>query len=306
MAVLVLTILSGCIKRGVTPISTHFNQGVYYYSKGDFDAAISEYRLALEEDVDDHRAQFNLAEALESKATRAERGGEGEPAEELRAEAEEHYLALLASRSGHLRASVNLAARELAQGEAETAERRLLDTIERHPRSALPRVALAAHRLRKGFKDEDAAQVQGAVELLEKALERDPEHPDANVLLGHACASLDRLGGGDPALRDRAREAYERAVDRDGSDVGSMMGLARLERRAGNDDRAVSWLRRALYVHPDLLAAHLMLSELLDARGDLEEATVHLWRGRQLEDPQRRQGLVGQEPSGWRAQHHQG
>ena len=282
-----LLVTSGCFKRGVTPITTHFNQGVYYYSKGDYEAAISEYRLALEEDVDDHRAQFNLAEALESQATRAERRDESERATALRAEAEEHYLALLASRPGHLRASVNLAARELDRGETEAAERRLQDAIERHPRSALPRVALAAHRLREGVRDGDTARVRGAMELLEEALARDPEHPDANVLMGHACSGLDRISGGNPALRVRAREAYERAVDRDGSDIGAMMGLARLERRADNRDRSISWLRRALYVHPDLLAAHLMLSEQLDERGDLEDATAHLWRARQLDDERR-------------------
>ncbi len=279
----VLLATAGCLKRGVTPIRTHFNQGVYHYSHGDYRAAISEYRLAVEEDAGDHRARFNLAEALESRATRVERDerdGDAAGAEALRREAEEHYQGLLAADPHHLRASVNLAARELDRGDNAAAEARLRAAIERHPRSALPRVALAAHRLRQG----EEPTIREAVALLEEAVARDRAHPDANVLLGHACAALDRLGtASDPDLVARARAAYERALDHVPGDVGALMGLARLERRAGQLDRAESLARRALYILPDLLAAHLMLADLLDARGELEEATTHLWRARQLE-----------------------
>ena len=109
---------TACGHRGVTPIRSHFNQGVYHYSKGAYDAAISEYRLALEEDAGDWRARFNLAEALEARATRLELGGEPEEAEALRREAEEHYVRILADDPGNLRASVNLAARERQRGDA--------------------------------------------------------------------------------------------------------------------------------------------------------------------------------------------
>lgn len=273
---------TGCLKRGVTPIRTHFNQGVYHYAQGDYEVAISEYRLALEEDAGDHRAHFNLAEALESQATRVERDGRPEEAEALRREAEEHYRALLAADPGHLRASVNLAARELHLGEEAAAEERLRSTVERHPRSALPRIALAAHR----FRRDDPAAIREAVALLEEAVDRDRTHPDANVLLGHAYAALARHPdtAGDSGLVTHAREAYERTLDHVPSDVGALMGLARLERRAGDPDRAESLARRALYILPDLLEAHLMLADLLETRSELEEATAHLWRARQLED----------------------
>lgn len=70
-----MLVLDGCFKRCVTPIRTHFNKGVYEYSAGDYDAAISEFRLAIEEDPGDRRARFNLAEALEAKAVRQGRRG---------------------------------------------------------------------------------------------------------------------------------------------------------------------------------------------------------------------------------------
>ncbi len=284
--VLLMLFTAGCLKRGVTPIRTHFNQGVYHYSHGDYENAISEYRLAIEENAGDHRANFNLAEALESRATRLERNGHADRAEALRNEAEEHYRALLAADPGHLRASVNLAARELQLGDRAAGEARLRSAIEGHPRSALPRVALAAHRFRTG----DPAATREAVALLEEALDRDRANPDANVMLGHAYAALDRRGA-DPDLAARAREAYGRALDHTPSDVSALLGLARLERRAGEDNRAESLARRALYVRPDLLEAHLMLADLLEGRGELEEATAHLWRARQLEGERRQPRL---------------
>ena len=280
---LLLLVLAACVHRGVTPIRSHFNKGVYHYSEGDYDAAISEYRLALEEDPGDYRARFNLAETLEVQATRRAEVGAAEPAAALRREAEEHYLAILAVDPDHLRASVNLAARELDRGEKEAAEKRLLQAMQRHPRVALPRIALAAHRLRAA----DPAQARSALALLEAALDQDPANVDANMLLGYACTALERLGDPDPSLLDRAREAYRRAIDSDPEDLGAMLALARLERRAGRHEQALPWLRRALYVNPDWLEVHLMLSEVLDLAGDLEAATAHLWRSRLLEDPDR-------------------
>ncbi len=285
LALLLLsTLTAACFKRGVTPIRTHFNKGVYHYSKGDFDSAASEFRMALEENAADRRARFNLAEALEARATRLERAGEPERAEALRSEAEEHYRAILAADPAHLRASVNLAAREFQRGDEAAGEARLRAAIEREPRSALPRVALAAHRLRRG----DPASLRAAVELLEAAVDRDPAHVDANALLGDAYAALAEHAGDDGAdVAARARDAYERALDHHPNDLGALIALARLERRAGRPSDAEALLRRALYVRDDLLEAHLMLSEILAAEGALEAATAHLWRARQLEDPRR-------------------
>ncbi|NJL26640.1 MAG: hypothetical protein HC897_01570, partial [Thermoanaerobaculia bacterium] len=91
-------LLCACVHRGVTPIRSHFNKAVYLYSRGELEAAISEYRLALDEEPDDYRASFNLAEAQEALADRLERGSNAEAAEALRAQAEARYRALLAVR----------------------------------------------------------------------------------------------------------------------------------------------------------------------------------------------------------------
>ncbi len=271
---LAVVLVVACGHRGITPIRTHFNKGVYLYSQGNYDGAVGEYRMALDEDPGDHRARFNLAETLEVKATLLESADALDEAEKLRSEAEEHYRAILAQRPDDLRASVNLAAREMAQGDVDAAETRLHAAMERHPRSPLPRVALAAHRLRQAGDDPDT--IADAVELLEEALGRDRRNVDANMLLGHAYAALDEP--------DEAREAYLRALEHAPSDVATLMALAHLEAQAGHPQQSESWLRRALYVRPDQLEAHLLLSEALDAQGNLEGATFHLWRSRQLED----------------------
>ncbi len=291
LVLIALLVLSGCFHRGVTPIQTHFNQGVYHYSRGDYPKAIGSYRMAVEEDPADWRARFNLAEALESAAQRRERAGEPDAAEELRQEAEEHYLRLLAEEPGHLRATVNLAAREYQRGDRAAAEARLRNAITRHPRSALPRVALAAHRLRQARRvprEDRPLLLREALATLEEAYRREPSNVDANMLLGHACAALARHSSEAESgpLLDRARDAYQRAVEQNEMDVASLLALARLESQAQRLRQAESWLRRALYVNPDLLMANLMMARVLTDLGDLEGATTHLWRSRELEDRQ--------------------
>ncbi|MGE0705687.1 MAG: tetratricopeptide repeat protein, partial [Vicinamibacterales bacterium] len=58
-------LFAGCASKGITPVHTAFNKGVYFQSTGDTDAAIAEYRSALRENPDDYRARFNLAVAIE-------------------------------------------------------------------------------------------------------------------------------------------------------------------------------------------------------------------------------------------------
>jgi tetratricopeptide (TPR) repeat protein len=269
-------------RSGVTPIRAHFNKGVYHYSRGDFDAAISEYRLALEDERSDYQARFNLAEALESKADLMERRGDGDAASELRQEAEEQYRTILTEKPADVRASVNLAALELAQGKRQAAESRLQATIDRHPGSPLPRVAMAAHLLRESAGE--MAPVEEAQEILTEALDRDPGSVGANMLLGYAYDLEARLGGSDPSLEEKARRAFDKALDGYSRDVATLLALARLEQRVGEPEAATRWLRMALHADPRNLDAHLLMADSLEAVGDLEGATRHLWLGRRLED----------------------
>lgn len=249
---------------GITPIRTAFNRGVYHQSRGDLDAALAEYRLALEEDARDHRARFNLAVTLESMADAADAA----TATGYRRQAEREYGTILELQPGDLRASVNLAALEWGRGDRESADARLRAAALRYPDVALPWTALAAHHSREGDLD-------GAAAAIAESLARDPSSVWANVLRGEILARQGDLEG--------ARSAIHRALARDDEDLGALMALARLELRSGDAAAAIAALRRLSYVDPDSWRTHMLLYRALLEVRELEGAIVHLWAARDLD-----------------------
>jgi len=274
----------GCFNKGVTPIRTHFNKGVYHHSTGDYRLAISEYRLALEEDPSDFRARFNLASSQEALADELEAAGMEEEAREHREIAEEHYRRILDAHPENLRAAVNLAAREIESGREDAGRERLERSIAEHPRSPLPKIALAAHALRRS--GDDPGEVRRSIGLLEEAHELDPARVETNMLLGRAYSILTRLEPEAGEHLGNARSAYARALEKDPHDLATLLAAARLELGAGDAARAELFLRRALYVAPHHLEAHLLMADAQEAVDDLQEATLHLWKARELEDPE--------------------
>lgn len=253
---------------GITPIHTPFDRGVHLQAQGDLEAAIGEYREALEEDPDDWRARFNLATAYDALAARRSAAGEEAAAAELRERAERTYRSVLAQRPANVRALVNLAALEAETGRSESARRRLEAAIEAAPDLALPYTALAAHLRRQG---DDA----GARRRLRQALEVDPSHPGALLLLG----DLERERG----RVEEARRAYRRALARADDEPGVLLALGELEVEAGRSAEARSWLERVLHLDPEHFRAHLLLARLAEARGALEDAAWHVWQARRTQ-----------------------
>lgn len=269
-------------KRGITPVRTPYNKGVYHYSGGRWDAAIEEFRLALEDDPTDHRARFNLALALEARARQLETANEATASERLRRQAADEYRRLTEERPGELRAWVNLAATEYAQGRDAEGEAILRAALEREPDSVLVRVALASHRLRLAAPPEVAEAdreraLEEALVFLEGAVAAEPNHLVANMLLGNVYQERGEA--------KQARGAYARALERRPADIATLLALARLEAREGHSADAAVWAQRTLLIDPDHLEAHLLLSRALEIQGDLEGATIHLWRARRLDDP---------------------
>ncbi len=274
-----LAALAGC-NRGITPIRTAFNKGVYHYSKGNYDEAIAEYREAIETDAGDHRARFNLAVTLEIKADRAGSRGQRDESSRLRAEAEQEYRNLLEQKPDDLRASINLAAAEYEQGLRDEAKARLIAVADRYPNVALPKTALAAHLLREAQAVEPSEQrirlLEEARHQLERGLGHDPTNVAALMLHGDVLAAL-----GNPI---DARRSYHKAVKREPSDLGSLVALGRLELKQGNWAEASAWLQRALYIDPDHFEAHVLMAEAREEAGDLEGGVRHLWEARRLDD----------------------
>lgn len=280
LLLLALTALAGCGQKGITPIHTAFNKGVYHYGKANYDEAIAEYREALETNHDDHRARFNLAVTLETKADRAHRRGQHDVATRLRADAEQEYRNLLEQRPDDLRASINLAAVQYERGQRIEAMARLSAIAEHYPNVALPKTALAAHLLREareaGASAESVQLLEEARVLLERALGRDPSNVATLMLHGEVLVSLDEPIG--------ARRSYQRALKREPSDIATLLAMGRLELEQGNPAEASAWLQRALYIDADHFEAHVLMAEAREEAGDLEGAVRHLWEARRLDD----------------------
>ena len=290
------------MKRGITPIQTSFNKGVYHYSGGSYDEAIAEFKEALDENPQDYRSRFNLAVALEAKA---ESGGVGEGAvtsTALRKEAEAEYLEILRQRPQDIKAQVNLSACEYDQGEIEKSKKRLRDAMDQHPRLALPVIALSARLLLEAQKlevgsGERQKLIEETLQLLEVALDRDPSSVEANMLYGETHILIARShvedqgntenGGRSEKVKshlDKARKAFTRAMHKEHLDIAILMQLSQLEIFSGNDEEAIPWLQNVLFIDPDHYEAHLLLANIFEKQGDLEDATWHLWTARRLED----------------------
>ena len=264
----VLLMFAACFGGGgITPIRTAFNRGVYLYSVGAFDQAISEYRQALADDPDDHRARFNLGVTLEARGRERAAAGDANGAAADRDAAEAEYRALVEADRGALRASINLAALEFERGAEDAAIERLQSTIEQHPRETLPRTALAAHLRARG--DDAGARAQ-----LDAALTRDPDHAPANLLLGDLHRSAGRA--------DAARASFERVLRKHPDDLAALLSLGELALERGDAADAAAWLQRLLLVDPDHHRGHLAAAAAMEQLDDLEAATVHLWRARAL------------------------
>ena len=276
-ALLLLTLaclpLAACGSGGITPIQTPFNKGVYYYTRGEFDQAISEYKGALEEDPADYRARFNLGVALEAKAAVLRETGSNDDASALTAEAEQAYLNVLKSHKDNLRAAVNLAAIRYQRGEKEAAKQDLRSAMEANPAAPLPRTALGAHLLTEGLLEE--ARV-----VLEEASGMDEGNVSSHYLLGETLRRLGEI--------DDAREEFKKGLVREQEDVASLVSLGTLEMKEGQLEEARSYLEFAVDVDENHEGAHAMLARLLEQQGELEGAVRHLWRVRDLSrDPAR-------------------
>jgi lipopolysaccharide biosynthesis regulator YciM len=253
--------------RGITPIRTPFDHGVYFHERGDLDAAIAWYRAALLEDERDVRARFNLASALD-EAARARRGGDPQAAAALLAEAEREYRRVLDHDRANVRAEVNLAAIEADRGDAVAARARLERAITASPELALPRVALALRQRAGGDTAAAAATLRAALAVA-------PLDYSANLLLGRTLADQGRV--------DEARRSLQAARRVDPHARSGLLALAELEAAAGKDGEALALVEQVLLQDDGDLDARLLAAELCERRGLLEAAVHHAWRARDLD-----------------------
>jgi tetratricopeptide (TPR) repeat protein len=120
----------------------------------------------------------------------------------------------------------------------------------------------------------EATSPEQARDAYERALDLDPESPEAHVNLGR----LLHLAG----ERGRAEPHYREAVRLDPDDPTPHFNLGVLLDELGRRDEAVLAYRQAVLRDPDFADAHCNLGLLLESLGRRQEAVRHLMAARQL------------------------
>lgn len=122
-------------------------------------------------------------------------------------------------------------------------------------------------RMLMGLCEEAAGRPDSARAWMEKALEKNPDHPAA----GFHVARLLLIEGRD----EDARSALDRCIAADPNHAAARTLLARIDQRAGQAEVAIEGLRTALVADDNYAPAHAGLAVLLLRRGQLDEAHTH-------------------------------
>ena len=146
-------------------------------------------------------------------------------------------------------------------------------------------LALKARKALTTFSKESTFE---ALELVEQALEADPEYAVAWDLLAQVYIQLfiQPYDGrrGDPATLAQARDAASKAVSLDPSYSTARATLAGLISRQGDYDEALDMLRRALELNPNDATALAAYADILSRAGD-HRASLAAWQAHKRIDP---------------------
>ncbi len=233
-----------------------FDHAAELVDKGQFEAAIGEWKELLATNPDDSRIHNNLATAL----TRTGRYTEAIPEFQKALELNPQYHTIYN----------NLGRTLVAAGRSDEAIVTFQRGLQYYPESPELHDHLGLALASRGRFDEAMAEFN-------KALEINPNYADAHRNLGRALAMTGRL--------DQATPHYERALEINPEFAEAQSELGRLLAVEGQYDQAIPHLKKALAIKPDLVEAHYYLgASLYFSSGRTQEALAQ-WREALRVDP---------------------
>jgi tetratricopeptide (TPR) repeat protein len=233
-----------------------FDHAAELGEKGEYEAAIAEWRELAATNPDDTRIHNNLGTALTQTSRYAEAIPEFEKALELDAQYSQIYN--------------NLGHTLLAVGRADEAISTLEKGLEYYPESADLHDDLGLALVGKNRLGEAKAE-------FDKALEIDPNLAEAHHNLGRALAAAGQL--------DDAVLHFEKAIAINPSFAEAFTDLGCALTEAGQFAQAIARLQSALALKPNLVEAHECLGEALYISQARTQEALAQWREALRLDP---------------------
>ena len=222
-------------------------------NKGEYAAAVPEWKKALEMEPDDVNARFNFAETL-LHAGRVEEGI-AELQESIRLS------------PNFPEAHNNLGVALVHSGRSEESEKELRLAIAQNPE-----YADAYHNLGSTLMVEN--RPREAQQQFAKALELKPELSAARISLGQALIAEGHF--------DDAAGAFRDTIAKDPQNPNGYLALGQLEADRNDLDGAVAQFRKALDLDPGNPDAEGNLGHTLVTSGSIDEAIPHLRKALEL------------------------
>ena len=110
---------------------------------------------------------------------------------------------------------------------------------------------------------------------LRDALNQSPNNLSLLLLYGRACLEELHL--------DEAREIFTRALEQDPEQTDAQLGIAKVSFMEGNTSGAAVRAERVLFLEPDNVQAHLLLSRVFLSEEDRAKAIEHFDRAAQID-----------------------
>ena len=237
------TILEDTLAKAPHNPRPYYNLGAILQERGQADAAIANYRKALERNPGFVEAHNNLGAALMGRG-------------EIDA-AVAHYEKALELKPGYAEAHNNLGLALAARGRFDAAVAHYEKALELKPGYAEAHNNLGLALAARGRLDAAVAQY-------EEALAIKPDYGDAYYNLGVALAKLDRM--------DAAVASYRKAVEFEPDSANAQSNLGNALAARGQADAAIACYQRALAIKPDHVDALNSLGLALAGLGRLDAA----------------------------------